>query len=37
MCLLDHLYGEGVAAGVGRGLIIDWPPTEQEMTAVVER
>ncbi len=25
--LVDHLYGEKVAQGVGRGLIIDWPPT----------
>ncbi len=26
MYLVDHLYGEQVAQGVGRGLIIDWPP-----------
>lgn len=24
--LVDHLYGEKVARGVGRGLIIPWPP-----------
>ncbi|MDX1389412.1 MAG: DJ-1/PfpI family protein, partial [Acidobacteriota bacterium] len=26
MHLVDLLYGEEVAAGVGRGLIIPWPP-----------
>ena len=26
MYLIDHLYGEKVAQGVGRGLIIPWPP-----------
>ncbi len=26
MYLVDHLYGEQVARGVGRGLIIPWPP-----------
>jgi len=26
MYLVDHLYGEKVAAGVGKGLIIHWPP-----------
>lgn len=38
MYLVDHLYGERVAQGVGRGLIIDWPPTADRMPAlVVER
>ncbi len=27
MYLIDHLYGVEVAKGVGRGLIIAWPPT----------
>jgi len=35
MYLVDHLYGEKVAQGVGRGLIISWPPTAEEMPAVV--
>ena len=30
MYLVDHLYGSRVAAGVGRGLILDWPVDEQE-------
>ena len=25
MYLVDHLYGEKVAQGVGRGMVIDWP------------
>jgi len=35
MYLVDLLYGEKVAAGVGRGLIIDWPPDPAQMTAWV--
>ncbi|NJL28060.1 MAG: glutamine amidotransferase [Thermoanaerobaculia bacterium] len=35
MYLVDHLYGEKVAQGVGRGLIIPWPPTAAAMPAVV--
>jgi len=35
MYLVDHLYGEDVARGVGRGLIIDWPPAAEEMPAIV--
>jgi len=35
MYLVDLLYGETVAKGVGRGLIIDWPPRPVEMTAWV--
>ena len=27
MYLVDHLFGEEVAAGVGRGLLIPWPPS----------
>jgi putative intracellular protease/amidase len=26
MYLVDHLYGEEVAQGVGRGLLLEWPP-----------
>jgi transcriptional regulator GlxA family with amidase domain len=38
MYLVDHLYGERVAQGVGGGLIIDWPPSAARMPAlVVER
>ena len=37
MYLVDHLYGEEVARGVGRGLIIDWPPAAGEMPARVVR
>ncbi len=35
MYLVDHLYGEKVARGVGRGLIIDWPPAPDRMPALV--
>ncbi|MBD3869113.1 MAG: DJ-1/PfpI family protein [Acidobacteria bacterium] len=35
MYLVDHLYGEKVAAGVGGGLIIPWPPSPGSMPAVV--
>ncbi len=35
MYLVDHLYGEKVAQGIGRGLVIDWPPTASQMTALV--
>jgi len=27
MYLIDHLYGEDVARGVGRGMVIPWPPS----------
>jgi transcriptional regulator GlxA family with amidase domain len=38
MYLVDHLYGERVAQGVGGGLIIAWPPSAEAMPAlVVER
>lgn len=35
MYLVDHLYGERVAQGVGGGLIIDWPPSAERMPALV--
>ena len=35
MYLVDHLYGEEVAAGVGRGLLIPWPPAPGTMPARV--
>jgi transcriptional regulator GlxA family with amidase domain len=35
--LVDQLFGEEVARGVGRGLIIDWPPdTAQGITVMPE-
>ena len=35
MHLVDLLYGEEVAAGVGRGLIIPWPPKRETMPSIV--
>lgn len=35
MYLIDHLFGEKVAAGVGRGLLIPWPPLPSERPAIV--
>lgn len=35
MYLVDRLYGEAVARGVGRGLLIPWPPEPQEMPGMV--
>lgn len=35
MYVADHLYGEKIAQNIGRGLIIDWPPTSYDMSAVV--
>jgi len=35
MYLADHIYGESVAQGIGRGLIIPWPPKPGTMEAVV--
>ncbi len=35
MHLVDHLYGADVARGVGRGLIIAWPPGPGTLSAVV--
>jgi transcriptional regulator GlxA family with amidase domain len=37
MYLVDHLYGEQVARGVGRGLVIDWPPTPGKLPFAVVR
>ena len=36
MYLVDHLYGEEVARGVGRGLIIPWPPAADPLTARIK-
>lgn len=33
--LIHHLYGERVAAGVGRGLILPWPPAPTTPTAEI--
>jgi transcriptional regulator GlxA family with amidase domain len=35
MYLVDHLYGERVARGVGRGMVIDWPPRPGALNALV--
>ena len=35
MYLVDHLFGEKVASGVGRGLIITWPPAPGTMERLV--
>lgn len=35
MYLVDRLYGEEVAAGVGRGLIIPWPPKSHAVPMIV--
>ena len=35
MYLADLLYGEKVAQGIGRGLLIPWPPTADSMPALV--
>ena len=35
MYLVDLLYGEATAAGVGRGLLIPWPPNPGERPPVV--
>jgi hypothetical protein len=35
MYLVAHLYGDAVAAGVGRGLIIEWPPSEGSVPGLV--
>ena len=35
MYLVDHLYGEQVAQGVGRGMVIPWPPAPGTMPAVL--
>ncbi len=35
MYLVDHLYGEKATKGVGRGMVIAWPPTAETMPALV--
>jgi transcriptional regulator GlxA family with amidase domain len=35
MYLADHLYGEKVAQGLGRGMVIPWPPTASTMSTLV--
>lgn len=35
MYLVDHIWGETVARGIGDGLIIAWPPAPGSMTAAV--
>ena len=35
MYLVDHLYGEEVARGVGRGMVIPWPPASGQMPVLV--
>ena len=35
MYLADHLYGEKAAQGIGRGMVISWPPRPGTMPAVV--
>lgn len=35
MHLVDHLYGEKVARGVGSGLIIEWPPRPGALEALL--
>ncbi len=35
MYLADHLYGEKATQGIGRGMVIPWPPEPGTMPAVV--
>ncbi|MEM7585216.1 MAG: DJ-1/PfpI family protein [Acidobacteriota bacterium] len=35
MYLADHLYGEKATQGIGRGMVIPWPPTAETMPAIV--
>ncbi len=35
MYLVDHLYGEKATQGIGRGMVIPWPPAPGVMPAVV--
>lgn len=35
MYLVDHLYGEKAAQGVGGGLLIPWPPAASDVPALV--
>ena len=34
--LVHHLYGEEVARGVGRGLVLPWPPAPQSLPAKLD-
>ncbi len=34
MYLVAHIYGDAVAEGVGRGLIIEWPPSEGSVPSI---
>ena len=33
MHLVDRLYGRQVAEGIGKGLLVPWPPDPDTMTA----
>jgi transcriptional regulator GlxA family with amidase domain len=35
--LVDHLYGEEVARGVAKGLVLSWPPAAELLPALVVR
>lgn len=35
MYLIEYLYGRKAAQGIGGGLIIDWPPTAEQVPAIV--
>ncbi len=35
MYLVDHLYGEKVAHGIGRGMVIPWPPVAAKIEGLV--
>jgi len=35
MYLVSYLYGEQVAQGVGRGMVIDWPQDETRMPRLI--
>ncbi|MCZ6507508.1 MAG: hypothetical protein O7A04_05600, partial [Acidobacteria bacterium] len=35
MYLVDYLFGQQVAAGVGRGLLIPWPPAPDDRPVIV--
>ncbi len=35
MYLVAHIYGDAVAEGVGRGLIIEWPPSEGSVPSLI--
>ncbi len=35
LLLVDHLFGAAAARGVGRGMVIAWPPAAAQMPALV--